>query len=95
MMNEVKNKLTDIVTTFPPVGDDWEYEIPVGYIPSEGKILVCLENDIDDVCFEHPDVEFAFLECSATGKGSVSKEDIVNCLYEQAETYKRICTEEE
>ena len=95
MMKNVKEKLTNIVTTFPPVGTDWEYEIPVGYIPSRREILVCLEDDIDDVCSEHPDVEFAFLQCSATGEGSVSEEDIVNCLYEQAETYKRICTEEE
>lgn len=90
MTNKVKEKLYDIVSMFPPTGDDWEYEIPVGYIPSKEDTIVCLEEDIDDVIYENPDVEFAYLNCDVCDCSSVI-DNIVDFLYKQALNYERFC----
>jgi len=95
MTNKVKEKLYNIVSTFPPTGDDWEYEIPVGYIPSKGDTIVCLEEDIDDVIYENPDVEFAYLYCTVGDCSSVTIDNIVDFLYEQALNYERFYKGEE
>ena len=95
MTNKVKEKLYNIVSMFPPTGDDWEYEIPVGYIPSEGETMVCLEEDIDDAIYDNPDIEFSYLNCTVYDCCSVTIDNIVDCLYKQALNYERFCKGEQ